>query len=136
MMCALTDLSILNLPTENFCLESVIFYTGHSSTSEIITTTLGVCCLDMWRGCSDGFKTFGKTAGSSIAFHVLKSRAIQIAPLKRCDGSLQRVGDCDGLRPDAAAAPPSLLLLKIPLWLFWRARPWQSARLQTPGATL
>lgn len=55
-----------------------------------------------------------------------------MAPLKRCDGSLQGVADCVGLRPDVAAAPPSLLLLKIPLWLFWRARPWQSARLQTP----
>lgn len=29
----------------------------------------GVCCFDMW---SDGFKTFGRTAGSSIDFHVLK----------------------------------------------------------------
>lgn len=41
-----------------------------------------------------------------------------MAPLKHCDGSLQRVADCVGLSPDAAAAPPSLLLLKIPLWLF------------------
>lgn len=62
-----------------------------------------------------------------------KSQAIQMAPLKHCDGSPQRVGDCVGLCPDMAAAPPSLLLLKIPLWLFWRARPWQSARLQNPA---
>lgn len=62
-----------------------------------------------------------------------KRRTIQMAPLKRCVVSLQRVGDCVGLRPEAAATPPSLLLLKIPLWLFWRARPWQSVRLQTPA---
>lgn len=61
----------------------------------------------MWRGCSAGFKTFGRTAGSTIAFHVLKERshsngsseALAMAPSKG-------VGDCVGLRPDAAAAPP------------------------------
>lgn len=32
----------------------------------------GVCYFDMKRGCSNGFKTFGRTAVYSIAFHILK----------------------------------------------------------------
>lgn len=58
-----------------------------------------------------------------------KSRVIQMAPLKHLDGLVQR-----GWAVVSASAklPPSLLLLKIPPWLFWRIWPRQSARLQNP----
>lgn len=134
MMCALTDLSVLmysQSPKREFL--SGICNISCRSEQSCRNNNNNKTVFDMWRGCSDSFKTFGRTAGSSIAFHVLKepSHSNGSSEALRCPPSPKRVGDCVGLRPDAPAAPPSLLLLKIPLWLFWRARPWQSARLQT-----
>lgn len=134
MMCALTDLSVLlysQSPNREF-LSGICNILCRSKQSH---RNNNKTVFDMWRGCSDGFKTFGRTAGSSIGFQVLKetSHSNGSSEALRCPPPPQRVADCVGLRPDTPAAPPSLLLLKIPLWLFWRARPWQSARLQTPA---
>lgn len=70
-LCELTDLTdrlYSHSPTREFL--SGICNIWHQS--ELATKTFFFCYFDMRRGCSDGFKTFGRTAGSSIAFHILK----------------------------------------------------------------
>lgn len=71
MMCALTDLSVLlysQSPNREF-LSGICNILCRSKQSH---RNNNKTVFDMWRGCSDGFKTFGRTAGSSIGFQVLK----------------------------------------------------------------
>lgn len=116
-MSAYTFISLTLFPVSQQSLESVMFYIGERRVKKVIT------------GCSDCLKTFGRKAGSSIAFHVLK----ELSHSNDCFEAMWWFPPKGGLwcGPDAVAAPPSLVLLKIPLWLFWWAWPWQSARLQT-----
>lgn len=58
-----------------------------------------------------------------------KSRVHQMAPVQHLNGLVQGVWTSVST---SAQSPPSLLLLKIPLWLFCRLNPLQSARLQNP----
>ncbi len=50
----------------------------------------GICCFHMWRRCSLGFQTFGRTAGSSIAFYVLREPS-------HSNGSSEALDWTDGL---------------------------------------
>lgn len=73
MMCALTDLSVQLYPQSPYReFLSGICNISHRSEQSHRNNNNNKTVFDMWRGCSDGFKTFGRTAGSSIAFHVLK----------------------------------------------------------------
>jgi len=123
----------LSLPTENFCL-TAIFNCRQRKATELPAPTKTAFCFYRWRGCSDGLKKSKGKGGSTYNFHDLKepnrsngsSEELRLLPLKG-----ERLCLC--LHRDTAAAPPSLLLLKILLWLFWWAWPRQSARLQTPA---
>lgn len=87
-------------------LGSVIFNSGQNWDAKITSTQQqqqqpkGVCCLDIRCCCSGSFKTFGRTSASNMPFSRWKSQTIQMAPLKHCNGSLQRVRDCVGPCPD------------------------------------
>lgn len=62
-----------------------------------------------------------------------KSRVNRMAPVKHLDGLAQRVWTSVST---SAQLPPSLLLLKIPLWLFCRLDPGNQWNFKTPAATL
>lgn len=119
---ALTLLYSVSLPTEEFCPDYIILFSGQRPD--------GVCGFWHVEAAATALKhSGGWQRPASLPFKSRKKRSqSETAALKRCDGSLRTAADCVRLRPDAAAAPPSLLLLKIPLWLFRRARPRQSGR--------
>lgn len=57
----------------------------------------------------------------------------EMAPVKHLDGLVQKVWTSVST---SAQLPPSLLLLKIPLWLFCRLDPGNQWNFKTPAATL
>lgn len=121
--------SILHLPTELFCLESVIFYARQSEATEIINPGKVFAFSTGGETAATALKRFRGKGDSRIGFHVLKRVewllwSTAMAPSK----------GWPIVSASAQTRRPRLHLCcswRYRCGFFWWSRPWQSARLQT-----
>lgn len=107
MMCALTDSSVLlylQSPSRDFLsgICNIVSRSEQSHRNKNNKTVFAVSTCG--EAAATALKHLGGWQDLVSPFMSLKSRVIQMAPLKHCDGSLQRVGDCVGRRASISAA--------------------------------